>query len=135
MIVMDVSAATTIVRCGIDDIADSIPSIFDERIIAPSFFRVEAAQVAWKYTNFGSLDAKGTQKLMASILNCIDQFYEDESLIAEALTEGLKLGHSVYDMLYFVLARRTASALLTCNHALANICAENNVERLELTRA
>ncbi|MBQ9002724.1 MAG: type II toxin-antitoxin system VapC family toxin [Eggerthellaceae bacterium] len=40
----------------------------------------------------------------------------------------MRLGHSVYDLLYFVLARRKGIALLTADKKLARLCEENGVE-------
>ena len=70
--------------------------------------------------------------MMRNTVNCVTEFCENEALAAEALSEAVRLDHSFYDMLYFVLARRTASPLLTCDHRLAQLCNDNDVECIEL---
>ncbi len=51
----------------------------------------------------------------------IDDFIQAEELWKEALAEGTKGGHSVYDMLYAALARRNDAVLITNDKALADI--------------
>lgn len=49
---------------------------------------------------------------------------EDAEFGTEALTEGMRLQHPAYDLIYAILARRTGSALLTCDRRLANLAQE-----------
>ena len=48
------------------------------------------------------------------------------------LSEAIRVDHSLYDMLYFVLARRTSSTLLTCDRRLAKLCEQNGVDCVTL---
>ena len=66
------------------------------------------------------------------MFNYVDEFVDDGDLLVEALSEAVKLDHSFYDMLYLVLARRTASPLVTCDKRLASLCRESGVECVEL---
>ena len=130
MIVLDVSAAASMVREGVEGRIFSRIGESGERVIAPSFFRVEAMQVAWKLARAQVIADRDVELLARSIIGYVDEFVPDEELAAEALSEATRLGHSVYDMLYFVLARRTAAPLLTCDHALARLCEENGLAHM-----
>ena len=42
--------------------------------------------------------------------------------------EAMRLRHPVYDMLYFVLARRNAATLFTLDRKLQQLCLDNGVD-------
>jgi predicted nucleic acid-binding protein len=46
----------------------------------------------------------------------------------EALNEAMRLGYSVYDMLYLILARRTGAILLTLDGPLNKIAEKEGIE-------
>ena len=69
---------------------------------------------------------------MECLFKSVDEYVNDGELIVEALGEALRLDHSLYDMLYFVLARRTSSPLVTCDKRLSRLCKDNGVECVEL---
>ena len=46
----------------------------------------------------------------------------------ESLFEAIKLGHPVYDMLYFTLARRSGAIMLTMDQRLTKLCNENGID-------
>ena len=133
--VLDASAAISMVRdAGANDGLDLLAQA-DEKAIAPGFFRVEVAQVAWKYAHVGVLDEEGVHAMLKATFGCVEEFVDDEELILEALHEAVVNDHSFYDMLYFVLTRRTSSTLLTCDRRLADIGREGNVKCIELVAA
>ena len=45
-----------------------------------------------------------------------------------AFSEAVRLNHPVYDMLYFVLARRNAATLFTLDRKLQQLCLDNGVD-------
>ena len=132
MLVLDVSAAVGIVLQNGDGAASARFLSECGKAIAPELFCEEAAQVAWKYAHVGSLDKDGALSLARATIACIDEFCSSAALAEEALVEAVRLDHSFYDMLYFVLARRTGSLLVTCDRKLAKLANENNVECVEL---
>lgn len=132
MIVMDASAAATMIREGVDGSVFARIGDGGERVLAPSFFRIEASQVAWKCAHVGLVDDRDTQLLARSMISCVDEFVPDDELLAEALAEASRLDHSLYDMLYYVLARRAASPLFTCDRKLAKLCDDTGVACLAL---
>ena len=58
----------------------------------------------------------------------IDNFIEGKELWKEALGDGIKHKHSIYDMYYLVLARRHNAVLITCDGALARLCRKLKIE-------
>lgn len=131
MIVMDASAA---LRLCIDGTAEAAATVFanEGRIIAPTLFRVEVAQAAWKYVHVGAYEHNEAKLLLEHALGCIDEFVDDGELLGEALAVASRLDHSLYDVLYFALARRSSATLMTCDRRLAGLCRENDVECVEL---
>ena len=54
--------------------------------------------------------------------------YLDKTQCCEATKEAMRLRHPVYDMLYFVLARRNAATLFTLDRKLQQLCLDNGVD-------
>jgi predicted nucleic acid-binding protein len=51
-----------------------------------------------------------------------------KDLWKEALGEGIKNSHSIYDMFYAILARRNEGVLITNDKELADICKKLKIE-------
>lgn len=132
MVVLDASAAIDAVRNGTQSPVFTYLMKSGEETVAPEFFCLEAAQAAWKYVRAGQLEKSDAQAMLGDSIGLVEVFYADAELIREAFTEAIRTDHSLYDMLYFVLARRTASPLLTCDHQLAKICEQNNISCVSL---
>ena len=131
MIVIDTSAAVGMVRSGDPQLFESVAAM-GQTTLAPEFFCIEAAQTAWKFVHVGALDPSKAATMLRATVNCVDELVDNGNLIDEALSEASRLDHSVYDMMYLVLARRTASPLLTCDRKLAALCEAVNVECIQL---
>ena len=58
----------------------------------------------------------------------VDDFAKGCDLWKEALGEGIKYNHSIYDMFYAILARRNDAILITNDNKLAKISAEMKIE-------
>lgn len=130
MMVLDASAAINAASSEIveDENSELLEFLDTEKFIAPSFFGVEAANSAWKFTHAGLFPESETARMMATAVGHIDEFFDDEELVGEAFSEAVRLDHPVYDMLYFVLARRKGVKLATADKKLAKLCEENGVE-------
>lgn len=87
----------------------------EDKVIAPSLFVSETANAAWKCATHGYIAEEDCLHLFKAVLNEVDEFVPDEELFPESLAEAVSRNHSVYDMLYFVLARRASAPLLTCD--------------------
>ena len=86
-----------------------------DKMIAPTLFDSEVANVLWQYVRAGKVDEENAKKTLVYLLQMIDEYTDTSELAIEALHEGIRLGHSIYDMLYAVLARRTGATLLTAD--------------------
>ena len=89
-----------------------------EKVIAPTLFDSEVTNVLWKYARNGAIDEENTRKTLAYLLQMVDEYTDTSELAIEALHEGIRLGHSIYDMFYLVLARHNGAALLTTDKKL-----------------
>lgn len=128
MMVLDCSAAVHIVRRTPEGESFAwLMSLDQERVLAPGLFRVETANAFWKYVRSGNLEPGDARRYVRAATALVDEFLPIESLCAEALVEGMRLGHSVYDMLYFVLARRSGATLVTADRRLNDLCERTGV--------
>lgn len=80
-----------------------------------------------KYVRAGYLDEENAKKTLVYMLQIIDEYTDACELVIEALHEGLRLKHSIYDMFYFILARRNGAVLLTSDERMRMLCIENGV--------
>ncbi len=101
-----------------------------EKVIAPSLFDAEVANVLWKYSKAGYIDENNAKLTSALALQLVDEYMPTSEIAVEALHEAIRLNHPVYDMYYMVLARRNAATLLTVDEKLKEICKANGVETL-----
>lgn len=67
-------------------------------------------------------------------MGLVDRFVPVEELLVEAIHEAIRNEHSVYSMVYFVLARRNAATLFTLDKRLRQICTANGVKCVEPVR-
>ena len=116
--VLDASAAANIVLR-----TELAPTLIEklkrsQLVIAPSLFHGEIANTLWKYVRFGDLDKETALTRYAEAVGLVDMFEADAQLAAEALSTAIRHKHSVYDMLYVVLARRHGCGILTVDRKL-----------------
>lgn len=128
MIVMDCSAAVAmILNTQEGKILRSLAQI-NEPIVSSQLFYAELAHALSKYANAGYFTHVEVQKFAEKAVRMIDEFVDLSGYYAEALAEGLHLGHSTYDMFYFTLARRNAATLFTLDKKLIKLCKEHGVD-------
>lgn len=133
MIVLDCNAAISMALGTAEGQALAALTLSGERIIAPQLFCVELSHVLTKYIKSNSFSVEIAREKGGFALGFVDEFYEDANLCIEALSESVRLGHSSYDMFYFVLARRTGSTLFTLDKTLATLCKQEGVDCLHET--
>lgn len=127
MLVLDASAGMCI---GMERPESSVlSSLFyeGEKVIAPQLYYAEVAQALWKHVRGGLLPVSEAQERLQRITTLVDEFIPLEGLFNEVFTESLRLGHSAYDVFYFVLARRNAATLCTLDRRLQQLCLKNGV--------
>ncbi len=128
MIVLDASAAVEIVRNTKMGWALQELALTNEKKITCELMRAEAASVFRKFVRMKAVDADAADRLLAETTALPDEYYPLDDLQSEALRESIRLDHSIYDMFYFVLARRTGATLFTTDRKLQDLCREHGVE-------
>jgi predicted nucleic acid-binding protein len=97
---------------------------------APGLLRLEVTSALTKYVERGIIDA-GKAREGFEILRqvALDYHEEDWPLIEEALRASLTTDLTIYDAVYFVLARRLEATLITADRGLIHeVKAEIEVE-------
>ena len=119
--VIDSSAAVDIVlkKGGAIDLINRIISA--DKVIAPALFYSEVGNVFRKYIQGGYLEKEHGLALFRTAIRIVDEFTDIAELNEEAVHEAIRLDHSVYDLLYLILARRNGAKLLTCDKKLQAI--------------
>lgn len=98
-----------------------------ERVLAPALFTSELCNVFWKYHEYHSLSREACERAIVQGLALPDTYSDDRDLHREAFAMACLCRRPVYDMLYLVLARRHAAALLTQDKALKALAAKHDV--------
>lgn len=112
-LVLDASAALRVVM-GLDDDARLAGCLESAAVvIAPGLYVSEVANALRRYVQSGDLDLAAAVDRLQEALELLDDLVPDRELGVESLAEAARSGHSAYDMMYAVLARRTASLLLS----------------------
>jgi len=122
--VLDVSAAIEILLQK--EKKEIFNDIYKEAswVIAPDLFVSEISNVLWKYYKANVIAHVDCIQYVEDGINMIDDYINAKELWKEALGEGIKNNHSIYDMYYSVLARRHDATLITNDGPLATICDE-----------
>jgi len=98
------------------------------KVITSELYKAETANVLWKYNNAGLLSKEEVQKRLKYCDELIDEYIDISENNEEALNEGIRIKHSVYDLLYLVIARRNGAILLTQDKKLKKIAKDSGVE-------
>jgi len=116
--VIDSSAAVEIAlrKSGAVDLINRIMAA--DKVIAPALFYAETGNVFRKYIQGDFLDKEQGIALYRTAIRIVDEYADIAALIEEAVHEAIRLNHSVYDLLYLILARRNGAKLLTCDKKL-----------------
>ena len=128
MMVIDCSAALEMAQKSIRGQAFAALMAEEGKIIAPSLYPIEAVNAAWKYVHAGHLSEGQAKQLAEFALALPDEIVPADDLLKEALTQGIRADHSIYDMVYMVLARRHGATLLTNDRKLQDLCLQNGVD-------
>jgi predicted nucleic acid-binding protein len=98
------------------------------KIITSDLYKSEVANVIWKYVNAKLLDKEYAIRTLQLCEGIIDEYIEMDSNNEEALNEGIRLNHSVYDLLYLTIARRVGGKLATMDKKLKKLAIENGID-------
>ncbi len=131
MIVLDASAAVQIANESQEGEKLKRLMLSGEACIAPDLFYPEVANAFAKYYKAGLLNKRETMAYTAKAVCLVQHFIPCGSLYTEALSEAMRVGHTVYDLLYLVLARRSGAVLFTLDKKLRQLAVENGVDVVE----
>lgn len=98
-----------------------------EKVLSSDLYKVEVANVLWKYVRAGLLPAGEAGNKLRLALNLVDQFIDSQQNNEEALQESIRINHAVYDLMYFTLARRTGGTLATLDKKLSDLCHSHGI--------
>jgi predicted nucleic acid-binding protein len=87
-------------------------------VIAPTLFIAEVTNVFWKYQKYADVPFLACEQGIEQAMSLPDDFIDEKDLYREAFKLACNLDHSVYDMLYLVVARRNNATLLTLDKKL-----------------
>ncbi len=132
MIVLDCNAAIAITNKTPEGLAILELIHDDEEVIAPDLFKYETANVIRKYVASGRFEAEDASTVLKSTLALVDEFYSVNNLVFESLRESIALQHHTSDIVYMVLARRTAATMFTLDKRLQQLCIDNGLSCISL---
>jgi predicted nucleic acid-binding protein len=117
--VLDASAAVRLVLNG--EHAAQLAAKLEEVavVLAPDLFCSESASALLKYVRAGQLSLDLAITRLEECLGLADSLVPERTLAAEALAAAARHQHSVYDMMYAVLARRSAATVITADRTFA----------------
>jgi predicted nucleic acid-binding protein len=98
------------------------------KIITSDLYKAETANVIWKYVKANLLPKEDAMQIYGNCENIIDEFVDISENAEEAISESIRLNHSTYDLLYFILARRNGAKLITVDKRLTILAEKNGVE-------
>jgi predicted nucleic acid-binding protein len=126
--VLDASAGITIVleQEGAEVFLDEIGK--SETVISSDLYKIEVANVLWKYVRAGELEKETSGQALRMALDLVDEYVDISENNEEALNESIRLGHSTYDMIYYTLARRNGGKILTKDKKLREICVKTGID-------
>lgn len=126
-IVLDTSGAFQILLHG--EKAESYQGLLADAdvVLSSTLYKAECVNVLWKYVRAGILREEDAVLSIDRLFGLVDLFIDPEENAVEALGEAVRLGHSVYDMLYFTLARRNGAVLLSCDRRLSELARREGV--------
>ena len=127
IVVLDVSAAIEILLKK--EKRELLNKTYKEAswVMAPDLYVSEISNVFWKYFKAKAISRDDCVSFVEDGINMVDGYVDARELWKEALGEGIKNNHPIYDMYYSVLARRNNATLLTNDGQLLKICKKLNI--------
>ena len=92
----------------------------DMDLLAPTFLRVEVANILWKKARNLEIPKADVPVLFASMMRVPLRFVPDATLLPSALDIATRFDRTVYDSLYLALAEREACPFVTADAKLVN---------------
>ncbi len=89
-----------------------------ERLEAPDLLLAEVANIAWKKTLLGEVEAVQAEAIVQALPHYLARLHATKALVDRALSIALELSHPVYDGLYLACAESVDEVLITADGRL-----------------
>lgn len=99
-------------------------------VIAPDLYISELSNVLWKYYNASVIGHDDAIRIVDEGIALIDTFTNSNEIWREAMSEGMKNKHSIYDMMYLITARRNDGQLITNDKKLYQLAQSLDIKTL-----
>lgn len=116
-LVVDASVALKWVLVEPD--SDLARGVLFHPLIAPDWWRIEAANGLWKALDRGQIDLDEARQGLARLADVPVETEDAVGLLDEAMILAALLGHPVYDCLYLALAVRLDTRMVTADGQFA----------------
>ena len=128
MIVLDCSAAVAIVRETLEGNALRAPMLENETTLTSEMFVAEVRNSFWKYVRAQLMTIEEAEFYIEKAIGLVDEIVPLKENADEAFAEAVRQNHSVYDMFYLTLVRRSAGTLFSLDKKLVNLCTEMKLD-------
>lgn len=128
MIVFDCSAAVAIVRETLEGNALRALMLENETTLTSEMFVAEVRNSFWKYVRAQLMTIEEAEFYIEKAIGLVDEIVPLKENADEAFAEAVRQNHSVYDMFYLTLVRRSAGTLFSLDKKLVNLCTEMKLD-------
>lgn len=128
MIVLDCSAAVAIVRETLEGNALRALMLENETTLTSEVFVAEVRNSFWKYVRAQLMTIEEAEFYIEKAIGLVDEIVPLKENADEAFAEAVRQNHSVYDMFYLTLVRRSVGTLFSLDKKLVNLCTEMKLD-------
>ena len=128
MIVLDCSAAVAIVRETLEGNALRALMLENETTLTSEMFVAEVRNSFWKYVRSQLMTIEEAEFYIEKAIGLVDEIVPLKENADEAFAEAVRQNHSVYDMFYLTLVRRSVGTLFSLDKKLVNLCTEMKLD-------
>ena len=128
MIVLDCSAAVAIVRETLEGNALRALMLENETTLTSEMFVAEVRNSGWKYVREQLMSIVESEFYIEKAIGLVDEIVPLKENADEAFAEAVRQNHSVYDMFYLTLVRRSVGTLFSLDKKLVNLCTEMKLD-------
>lgn len=128
MIVLDCSAAAAIVRETLEGNALRALMLENETTLTSEMFVAEVRNSFWKYVRAQLMTIEEAEFYIEKAIGLVDEIVPLKENADEAFAEAVRQNHSVYDMFYLTLVRRSVGTLFSLDKKLVNLCTEMKLD-------
>lgn len=128
MIVLDCSAAVAIVRETLEGNALRALMLENETTLTSEMFVAEVRNSFWKYVRAQLMTIEEAEFYIEKAIGLVDEIVPLKENADEAFAEAVRQNHSVYDMFYLTLVRRSVGTLFSLDKKLINLCTEMKLD-------